>query len=227
MMILRSAPPSPFARKVRIALSLLGFDGDVRIEAADTSDPQRQPARAKPARQDTGADRRGRHRVLRFAGDPRISRPPRRRRQDHPARAGAALRRPAFAGLVRRHPRCVDPDRLREPLAAGGETRAEMARSSGRQSHARARCAGSRAAAAWAEIAPSRMSGKSRSLACSVIAICVLAERGAAIIRDSSLGSTSSPHACRPIPQRRRRCEFASELQTKSPGGNAPRGFLQ
>ena len=40
MMILRSAPPSPFARKVRIALSLLGFDGDVRIEAADTSDPQ-------------------------------------------------------------------------------------------------------------------------------------------------------------------------------------------
>jgi glutathione S-transferase len=40
MMILRSAPPSPFARKVRIALSLLGFDGEVRIEAADTSDPQ-------------------------------------------------------------------------------------------------------------------------------------------------------------------------------------------
>ena len=40
MMILRSAPPSPFARKVRIALSLLGFDGEVRIEASDTSDPQ-------------------------------------------------------------------------------------------------------------------------------------------------------------------------------------------
>jgi len=40
MMILRSAPPSPFARKVRIALSLLGFDHEVRIEAADTSDPQ-------------------------------------------------------------------------------------------------------------------------------------------------------------------------------------------
>ena len=39
MMILRSAPPSPFARKVRIALSLLGLDRDVRIEAADTSDP--------------------------------------------------------------------------------------------------------------------------------------------------------------------------------------------
>jgi glutathione S-transferase len=39
MMILRSAPPSPFARKVRIALSLLGLERDVRIEAADTSDP--------------------------------------------------------------------------------------------------------------------------------------------------------------------------------------------
>ena len=38
MMILRSAPPSPFARKVRIALSLLGLDGEVRLEAADTGD---------------------------------------------------------------------------------------------------------------------------------------------------------------------------------------------
>jgi glutathione S-transferase len=40
MMILRSAPPSPFGRKVRIALSLLGFEHDVRIEAADTGDPK-------------------------------------------------------------------------------------------------------------------------------------------------------------------------------------------
>jgi glutathione S-transferase len=37
MMILRSAPPSPFGRKVLIALSLLGFD-DVKIEATDTMD---------------------------------------------------------------------------------------------------------------------------------------------------------------------------------------------
>jgi glutathione S-transferase len=37
MMILRSAAPSPFARKVRIAVSLLGFD-DIKIEAADTMD---------------------------------------------------------------------------------------------------------------------------------------------------------------------------------------------
>jgi glutathione S-transferase len=38
MMILRSSPASPFGRKVRIAISLLGFDNDVKIEAADTSD---------------------------------------------------------------------------------------------------------------------------------------------------------------------------------------------
>jgi glutathione S-transferase len=38
MMILRSSPPSPFGRKVRMALSLLGFDSDVRIEPADPTD---------------------------------------------------------------------------------------------------------------------------------------------------------------------------------------------
>ena len=37
-MILRSSPASPFGRKVRIAISLLGFDNDVRIETADTTD---------------------------------------------------------------------------------------------------------------------------------------------------------------------------------------------
>ena len=222
MMILRSAPPSPFGRKVRIALSLLGFDNDVRIEPADTSDPQRQPARAKSARQDSGADHRGRHCVLRFAGDPRLSRPPRRRRQDHPARAGAAPRGAALAGLVRRHPRCVDPDRLREPLAQGGEARAEMARSSGRQSRrARSLCWKPRRRRSGRN-RPSRMSGISRSPARLVIAICALAALGAAIIRASSPGSTISPRACRPLPKRRQRCEFASELQTKSPGASAP-----
>ena len=40
MMILRSLPLSPFGRKVRIALSLVGFDNDVTIEPADTSDPR-------------------------------------------------------------------------------------------------------------------------------------------------------------------------------------------
>src|SRR6202451_4334375 len=38
MMILRSSPASPFGRKVRIAILLLGLDNDVKIEAADTTD---------------------------------------------------------------------------------------------------------------------------------------------------------------------------------------------
>jgi glutathione S-transferase len=35
MMILRSSPPSPFGRKVRIAVSLLGFENQVNVEPAD------------------------------------------------------------------------------------------------------------------------------------------------------------------------------------------------
>src|SRR3984957_9651680 len=38
MMILRSSPPSPFGRKVRIAIALVSFDKDVKVEPADTSD---------------------------------------------------------------------------------------------------------------------------------------------------------------------------------------------
>jgi glutathione S-transferase len=35
MMILRSSPASPFGRKVRIAIAILGLDGETRIEPAD------------------------------------------------------------------------------------------------------------------------------------------------------------------------------------------------
>ncbi|HEX4042969.1 MAG TPA: glutathione S-transferase N-terminal domain-containing protein, partial [Xanthobacteraceae bacterium] len=37
MMILRSSPSSPFGRKAWIAISLLGFDTEVKVEAADTT----------------------------------------------------------------------------------------------------------------------------------------------------------------------------------------------
>ena len=40
MMILRSAPASPFARKVRIAASLIGLENDIKLEQADTTDPK-------------------------------------------------------------------------------------------------------------------------------------------------------------------------------------------
>lgn len=39
MMILRSAPASPFARKVRIAASLLGLAGRIQVQDADLNDP--------------------------------------------------------------------------------------------------------------------------------------------------------------------------------------------
>jgi glutathione S-transferase len=38
-MILRSAAASPFVRKVRIASSILGFDGRITLEPADTTNP--------------------------------------------------------------------------------------------------------------------------------------------------------------------------------------------
>ncbi len=39
MMILRSAPASPFARKVRIAASLLGLSGEIEVQDTDLNDP--------------------------------------------------------------------------------------------------------------------------------------------------------------------------------------------
>src|SRR6201996_6118713 len=39
MMILRFSPSSPFVRKVRIAAALLGFDSEITLERADTTDP--------------------------------------------------------------------------------------------------------------------------------------------------------------------------------------------
>jgi len=48
MMILRSSPASPFGRKVRIALSVLDLEGEVRTEAADTSDVNDSLRRQNP-----------------------------------------------------------------------------------------------------------------------------------------------------------------------------------
>jgi glutathione S-transferase len=39
MMILRSSPPSPFGRKVRIAASLLGLEGKIEVRETDLNDP--------------------------------------------------------------------------------------------------------------------------------------------------------------------------------------------
>lgn len=39
MLILRSSPPSPFGRKVKLAANILGLIGKIRIETTDTNDP--------------------------------------------------------------------------------------------------------------------------------------------------------------------------------------------
>ena len=48
MMILRSVPPSPFGRKVKLAASILGLSGDIRIEPADTNDANDALRRQNP-----------------------------------------------------------------------------------------------------------------------------------------------------------------------------------
>jgi glutathione S-transferase len=48
MMILRFSPSSPFVRKVRIAIALLGFQNEVNLERADTSDPSDSLLKANP-----------------------------------------------------------------------------------------------------------------------------------------------------------------------------------
>ena len=48
MMILRSTPPSPFGRKVKIAASILGLDRDLKVEPADTNDPADSVRRQNP-----------------------------------------------------------------------------------------------------------------------------------------------------------------------------------
>ena len=48
MMILRSSPASPFVRKVRIAIAVLGFDAETQIETADTNEPADPLRRQNP-----------------------------------------------------------------------------------------------------------------------------------------------------------------------------------
>jgi glutathione S-transferase len=48
MLILRFSPSSPFVRKVRIAVALLGFENDLTLERADTTDPNDSLQKANP-----------------------------------------------------------------------------------------------------------------------------------------------------------------------------------
>ena len=74
MMILRSSPSSPFGRKVRIAVSLLGFDGDVKIEPADTTDVNDSVRAQNPLGKIPVLIAEDGVAYYDFAGDPRLSR---------------------------------------------------------------------------------------------------------------------------------------------------------
>jgi len=81
------SPPSPFGRKVKLALGILGLDKEVTIEKADPTDLNDSIRRQNRSAR-FPADHRRRDRALRLAGDPRISRSSRRRREDHLEGAG-------------------------------------------------------------------------------------------------------------------------------------------
>jgi glutathione S-transferase len=146
MMILRSAPPSPFGRKVCIALSLLGLDRDVRVEAADTVDPHDSLREQNPLGKipvliaEDGSTFYDSRVILEFLDD-------RAGGKIIPREAGprfAALRLQALCdGILDASILTVYEGRWR-----GREARAEVARSSGRKGDARVRGARSCSASA-------------------------------------------------------------------------------
>ncbi len=48
MLTLRFSPASPFVRKVRIAASVLGLEGDIKLDTADTMDPSDSMRKQNP-----------------------------------------------------------------------------------------------------------------------------------------------------------------------------------
>ena len=48
MLVLRSSPPSPFGRKVKIAAAMLGLSDRIEVVAADTNDPNEELRRQNP-----------------------------------------------------------------------------------------------------------------------------------------------------------------------------------
>jgi glutathione S-transferase len=48
MLILRSSPPSPFARKIRIGAAILGLTNRIEVVQADTNDPEEPLRRQNP-----------------------------------------------------------------------------------------------------------------------------------------------------------------------------------
>ena len=181
MMILRSVPPSPVrAARCILAASVLGLTDQIKLETADPNDAADSLRQQNPLGKIPALVTRGRLDAVRLARDRGISRPPRRRRQDHPARAQGALCRAPPAGAGRRHDRRANPAGLRRPLPPAGASRQEMDRLSGRQDQARPDGARGRSAVARSR---SRTSARSRSPAFSATAICASPATGGRRIR--------------------------------------------
>ena len=208
-MLIRTSFGSPFGRKARIAVSVLGLDGKVKVESATTQDP------SDPLRQQNPL---GKIPVLILDdGSALYNSPVILEYLDHLAGGGKIIptdfkaRFDALqaAGARRRHHGCVDPDRLRRPLPAGREARAEMARPAAGQGRPRARRA--RSVAARRSIRRPR-SARSRSPARSAIASSASPARCRRTARGLSPGSRISPRACRRSrrPSRRRADQAAA-----------------
>ena len=190
MMILRSVRHPVRAQDAISPPACSASPIEIKLETADTNDAADSLRKQNPLGKIPALVIEDGSTLFEFARDRGISRPPRRRRQDHPARAQGALCCAAPAGAGRRHDRCANPAGLRGPLSPAGTSRQEMDRLSGRQDQARPR-------PRWRPIRRrsirSRTSARSRSPAFSATAICASPATGGRRIRSWSRGSTASP----------------------------------
>ena len=205
MMILRSAAPSPFGRKVQIALSLLGID-DVKIEPTDTMDAANSLRQQNPLGKipvlitEDGAPYYDSRVILEYlddrAGGGKII--PRAPAQRFPALCLQAL----CDGMIDASILAVYEGRWRAPEKHEPKWLEHQA---GKVERALAFL---EAARRRSVLTPRfRTWGRSRLPVRSAIAISALRERGARIIRGWSRGSMSSRRACRPLLQPRSRAD--------------------
>ena len=139
-MILRSAPPSPFGRKVKIAAAILGLADRIAIVPADTITDEelkiQNPLGKIPTLVlDDGRTLFDSRVILEYL--------------DHVAGSGRILPREADArfaalrlqALVRRHHGCIAPSGIRSALSAGSGSPSALARHAGWKGCARICCA--------------------------------------------------------------------------------------
>ena len=210
MMILRSSPASPFGRKVRIAISLLGLDNDVTIEAADTGDVndnvrKQNPLGKIPVVIDEDGTAYYDSRVILEYLDVR-------------AGGGKIVPRDAKARLAALRLQALCDGILDASILTIYETRWRKAETQQEPEMAPSDQAGESVARLrhWKPRRRRSMrcptSGRSRWPVCSAIAISVSTAVGAAITRGSSRGWIIFPRGCRPSLRPSRRADNPAAL---------------